>query len=137
MPQSYPFGHSPFRLGSRLALGCALASASGSLAGDEVQWRLEASVPVICAILQVRTRPDRPAGLAIETNCNAERYQLIVHGAAREAGLRAAQSSAGSAQIAGSTVTIASTRPGYALTTIELIRPVSPAGPVAVTLQPL
>ena len=139
MPQPYRTGQSPLRPRRRaLALGCALAGAwaSGALAADGVRWQLEAQVPVICAIIEVETRPEQPSGLAVATTCNAERYQIMVTRAAGQAGLRAARSSAGPVQISGSAVTITSSRPGYALTTIELAEPVS-AGQFAVTLQPL
>lgn len=138
MPQPCRSGHRPLWLGRALARVGALAwlSASGVVAADGVRWQLEASVPVICAILEVKTRADQPTGLAVATNCNAERYQLTVARAAGQAGLRAARSSAGPVQISGSAVTITSTRPGYALTTIELAEPVG-ARPFAVTLQPI
>jgi hypothetical protein len=110
--------------------------ASAGLAGNGVQWRLEAHVPVMCAILAVDTPADRPDSLAITTTCNAERFQLALHHSAGQAGLRAARSSAGPVQISGGVVTIISSRPGYALTTIELTAPVSPDR-LSVTLQPV
>jgi hypothetical protein len=121
-----------------LKLGCALAlvSAPAALAADGVRWQIEASVPVICAILSVEARNDQKAAIAVATSCNAERYQLNVTGRIGAAGLRAAHSSAGPVQISGSAVTISSMRPGYALTTIELAEPVG-TGQVVVTLQPL
>lgn len=138
---SHPFGPSrgpalPGRLG--LMLGCALASVSvpGALAADGVRWQIEANVPVICAILSVEAHGDQNAGIAVATSCNAERYQLNVSGGTGAGTLRAARSTAGPVQISGSAVTITSSRPGYALTTIELVEPVG-AGPFAVTLQPL
>lgn len=135
MPTPYRSGHSPRRHGHTLALAGALAlvASPGARAADGVRWQLEASVPVICAILEVDTRADQPTGLAVATSCNAERYQLTLTGGPD---LRAARSSAGPVQIVGSAVMITSTRPGYALTTIELAEPVS-AGQFAVTLQPL
>ncbi|MCX9145950.1 hypothetical protein [Erythrobacter sp. WG] len=142
MPQPYRSGHSPFRQGRTVLRAGALAgplgvlAASGALAADGLRWNLEATVPVICAILEVQTRADQPAGLAVATSCNAERYQLTVTRAAGPAGLRAARSSAGPVQISGSAVTITSTRPGYALTTIELAEPVGTER-FAVTVQPL
>lgn len=136
MPQPYRSVPSPIRHGSALALLCGLVSASAALAENGVRWQLEANVPVMCAILDVGTRTDQPTGLAIATTCNAERYQLMLHDRTGQAGLRAARSSAGPVQISGSAVTITSTRPGYALTTIELTEPLS-AGQFAVTLQPI
>lgn len=135
MPTPYRSGHSSHRRGRKLALAGALAmvAAPDARAADGVRWQLEAQVPVICAILEVETRADRPARLAVATSCNAERYQITVTGAA---GLRAARSSAGPVAVSGSAVTITSSRPGYALTTIELAEPVG-TGPLAVTLQPL
>lgn len=115
-----------------LVLMCGLASVA--LADNSVQWRLQANVPVICAVLDVQASADQPTGLAIATTCNAERYQLVLHQDRGEAGLRAARSSAGSVQISGSAVNITSTRPGYALTTIELAAPVSPEH-LSVTLR--
>jgi hypothetical protein len=115
-------------------LACALTPTA--LAGGGVQWRLEAQVPVMCAILDVETFADRPASLAIATTCNAERFQLVFGHRTPAPPLRAAHSSAGAAQISGSAVTITSARPGYALTTIDLAAPVAP-GQVVVTLQPL
>lgn len=124
------------RLG--LTLGCCLASVSApaALATNSVRWQIEASVPVICAILSVEAPGDQNAGIAVATSCNAERYQLNVFGRLGAGGLRAARSTAGPVQISGSAVTVTSTRPGYALTTIELSEPIS-AGQVVVTLQPL
>jgi hypothetical protein len=116
------------------ALACGLAPTA--LAGGGVQWRLEAQVPVMCAILGVETFADRPASLAIATTCNAERFQLVLGHRTPTPLLRAVRSSAGAAQISGSAVTITSERPGYALTTIDLAAPVAP-GQVVVTLQPL
>ncbi|MCU0948301.1 MAG: hypothetical protein MUF47_08630 [Porphyrobacter sp.] len=116
------------------ALACGLVPTA--LAGGGVQWRLEAQVPVMCAILSVETLADRPASVAIATTCNAERFQLVLGHRAPAPPLRAARSSAGAAQISGSVVTITSARPGYALTTIDLAAPVEP-GQVVVTLQPL
>lgn len=136
MPQPYRTRQSLIRWGSALALVCGLASAPAALADNGMQWRLEAQVPVLCAILDVTTRADQPTGLAIATTCNAERYQLLLHQASGPAELRAARSSAGTVQISGTVVMVTSTRPGYALTTIELAEPVSP-GQVAVTLQPI
>jgi hypothetical protein len=137
MPRAYPAVQSLalWRIGA-LALVCALAAAAPARAGEGVRWQLQASVPVMCAILDVETRADQPAGLAIATTCNAERYQIVLHGATGQAGLRAARSSAGPVQVSGSVVTITSSRPGYALTMIELTEPVN-AGQVAVTLQPV
>ncbi|MFO6448605.1 hypothetical protein ACLBKU_15830 [Erythrobacter sp. NE805] len=119
-------------------LGSSLASVSvpAASAADGLRWQIEASVPVICAILSVEAPGDQNAGIAVATNCNAERYQLNVSGGTGAGSLRAARSTAGPVQISGSTVTISSLRPGYALTTIELAQPVG-AGQVAVTLQPL
>ncbi|MFM7350410.1 MAG: hypothetical protein ACKO01_13160 [Erythrobacter sp.] len=116
-----------------LALGCAIVSASGALATNGARWQLEAHVPVICAILAVEAPGNSTTGLAVATSCNAERYQLRVSGVAA---LRAAYSSAGPVAVSGSAVTITSSRPGYALTTIELAEPVAP-GQLAVTLQPI
>ncbi len=126
----------PRHIRHAIALALAGGMASAALAGNGVQWRLTANVPVMCAILDVNTPADRPASLAITTTCNAERYQLVLQQGAGEAGLRAARSSAGPVQISGSAVTIISTRPGYALTTIELTAPVS-AERLSVTLQPV
>jgi hypothetical protein len=136
MPHPNPATQRP--LGPTGALALALAAGAGAVAqaGNAVQWRLEARVPVICAIIDVEAPADSPASVAVTTTCNAERYQLLLHHAAGQAVLRTARSSAGTAQIGAGTVTITSTRPGQALTTIELAAPVS-AGPIAVTLQPL
>lgn len=117
-----------------LALACGLASAA--LAGNGVQWRLGAQVPVMCAILAVETAAESPASLAIETSCNAERFQLRVEQETGAAGLVAARSSAGPAQIVGSAVTITSSRPGFARTTVDLAAPVD-AARVSVTLHPI
>jgi hypothetical protein len=140
MPHPYPAKQRPLRHAgaSALALVLVLACAPGPVAraGNGLQWRLEARVPVICAILDVEAPADRPASLAVTTTCNAERYQLLLHPPEGQAVLRTARSSAGVVQIGAGTVTITSTRPGQALTTIELDAPVS-AGPIAVTLQPL
>lgn len=140
MPHPYPAAQRPFRpVGTlALALGLGLACAFGPRvrAGNGLQWRLEARVPVICAILDVETLAEPPASLAVTTTCNAERYRLVLHQAAGQPALRTARSSAGTVQIGTGTVTITSTRPGEALTTIELDAPVTP-GPVVVTLQPL
>jgi hypothetical protein len=115
-------------------LALAFGLASVALADNSIQWRLEANVPVICAVLDVEASADRPTGLAIATTCNAERYQLVLHQDSGQAGLRAARSSAGPVQISGSAVNITSTRPGYALTTVELTAPVSPEH-LSVTLR--
>lgn len=115
-------------------MACGLTSAA--LAGSGVQWRLEANVPVICAILAVDTPADQPSSLAITTTCNAERFELVVHHAAGQARMLTAHSSAGPVQISGSAVTISSLRPGPALTTIELASPVS-RDSLSVTLQPI
>jgi hypothetical protein len=117
-----------------LALACGLAPAA--LSHNGVQWRLKANVPVMCAILAVDTPADRPGGLAIATTCNAERFQLVLHDGVGPAGLRAARSSAGPVQINGAAITITSTRPGYALTTIDLAAPIS-RDQQSVTLQPI
>ncbi len=124
------------QIGCAGAFALAAGLASAGLAGNGLQWRLEANVPVMCAILAVDTAAGQPAGLAIATTCNAERYQLRLHQATGQAGLRTARSSAGSAQIIGSTVMITSTQPGYAVTVVELTEPVS-AGQIAVTLEPI
>ncbi len=136
----------PIRPAARLALvpapmlllALALAGGAGPAASarDGVQWQLEASVPVICAILGVDRAADRPNGLAITTSCNAERYQLVVNRGSGQVRLRAASSSAGPVQISGSAVTITSTRPGYALTTVELTAPASP-DTLSITIQPV
>jgi hypothetical protein len=119
-----------------LALLCGIAWEPAALAGEGLRWQLQASVPVMCAILEVQARADQPTGLAIATSCNAERYRITLHQPAGPTGLSAASSSGGAVQISGSTVTITSARPGYALTTIELAAPVS-AERIAVTLQPV
>lgn len=121
-------------LGTVLVLASGLASVAHADAG--VHWRLEASVPVMCAIIAVETRADQPSGLAITTSCNAERYQLVLLDGGGQAGLRTARSSAGPVQISGSAVTIISTRPGTALTVIELTSPVRP-DQLSVTLRPI
>ena len=138
MPHPYPATQRPLRQAGALALVLVLACAADPVAraGNGLQWRLEARVPVICAILDVEAPAERPASLAVTTTCNAERYQLVLQQTGGQAGLRAARSSAGTVQIGTDTVTITSTRPGQALTTIELDAPVSP-GTIAVTLQPL
>jgi hypothetical protein len=125
---------SHLRRAGAAALACGLASVA--IAGNGVQWRLEAQVPVICAILAVETAGESPASLAIETSCNAERFQLRVSHEAGAAGLVAARSSAGPAQVSGSAVTVTSTRPGHARTTVELAQPVD-AARVSVTLHPI
>ena len=139
MPQKHPTGARPICHVGAPALAFALVAAPGSalFAGNGLQWRLNAHVPVLCAILEVETPADRPASLAVATSCNAQRYQLILHDGATPTALRAAHSSAGPVQISGSTVTITSTRPGYALTTIELTAPPTGAGQIAVILQPV
>lgn len=119
-----------------MALGLAGGLASVARADVGVHWRLEASVPVMCAIIAVETPADRPSGLVITTSCNAERYQLVLFDSAGQAGLRTARSSAGPVQISGSAVTITSTRPGTALTVIELTSPVRP-DQLSVTLRPI
>ena len=134
MPQPARHVPIPIRPAGALALACGLAS--GAIAGNGVQWQLEANVPVMCAILEVGTSADRPTGLAITTTCNAERYQLVLHRGAGPAVLRSASSSAGQVQISGGAITITSTRPGYALTTVELTAPVSPRA-MSITLQPI
>lgn len=134
MPQPGRSAPRRIRQGSAIVLVCGLASAA--LADTGLRWRLQASVPVRCAILAMETPSDQPTGLAIATTCNAERYQLVLHHDAGHAGLRAARSSAGPVQISGNAVTITSTQPGYALTTLELSAPVS-ANQLSVTLQPL
>lgn len=121
------------RLSGALVLAGGLASAG--LAGNGVQWRLWAQVPVMCAIIAVETPADRPSSLAIVTSCNAERFQLVLHPGEGTV-LRAARSSAGQVAISGSAVTITSARPGHALTTLDLAAPVSP-GQFAVTLHPI
>lgn len=140
MPHPCPTMKRPFRAAGAPALALVLALAcapgSGARAGNGLQWRLEARVPVICAILDVEAPAERPASLAVTTTCNAERYELVLHDAAGQAALRAARSSAGRVQIGVGRVTITSTRPGHALTTIELDAPLG-HGPVVVTLQPL
>lgn len=113
------------------------ALASGALAGDRLQWRLSAEVPVICAILTVDTPASQPAALTVTTACNAERYQLAVRHGGEPAALRAARSSAGPVAINGSAVIITSTRPGEATTTIELAAPAASPDGIGVTLQPL
>lgn len=118
------------------ALALAFGMASTGFADNGVQWRLEANVPVMCAILGVDTPADQPTGLAITTTCNAQRYQIVLHQGTEQAGLRAARSSAGPVAISGGTLTITSTRPGHALTTIELTAPVPPDR-LSVTLQPI
>jgi hypothetical protein len=134
MPRPARYVPKPLRPAGALALVCGLAS--GAIAGNTVQWQLEANVPLVCAILEVETPADRPTGLAITTTCNAERYQLVLHRAAGQARLRAASSSAGAVQISGGAVTITSAQPGYALTTVELAGPVSPET-ISITLQPI
>ena len=110
--------------------------ASVVLANNGAQWQLEANVPVMCAIFGIDIPANQSNGITITSTCNTERYQLVLLDGMGEARLRAARTSAGSAQISGSTVTITSIRPGYALTTIELTAPVKP-GQVTVTLRPI
>jgi hypothetical protein len=116
------------------ALLCA--STPAALAQGSVQWRLQAHVPVMCAILDVATSADQPTGLAIATSCNAERYRLMLHDPTGQTRLLAARSSAGRAAVSGSAVTITSAQPGYGVTTIELAAP-APPGRLTVTLLPL
>jgi hypothetical protein len=117
-------------------LALAFGTATGGFADNGLRWRLEANVPVMCAILGVEAPADRPASLAVTTTCNAQRYQIVLHHGTEQAGLRAARSSGGQVAISGGTLTITSTRPGQALTTIELAAPV-PADRLSVTLQPI
>lgn len=133
MPRPDRSAPSLARHAGALVLLCGLASAA--FAGNAVQWRLEAQVPVICAILEVNTAPDQPNGLAVATTCNAQHYRLVLHDGAGEAGLRAARSSGGQVAISGGAITITSARPGYAVTTIELTAPVAPER-LSVTLHP-
>lgn len=125
---------SHLRRAGAVALACGLASAA--IAGNGLQWRLEAQVPVICAIIAVAPAAESPASLAIETTCNAERFELRVRHETGSASLVAARSSAGPAQVSGGAVTITSTRPGYARTTVDLAAPVDVAR-LSVTLQPI
>lgn len=140
MSQLHQPGHSPLRHScaavrlSALVGPLALLSASSPLTAEGVGWHLQANVPVICAILAVETSAEQPTGLAVATNCNAERFQLSVNGPSQP---RSARSSAGPVTLNGSAVTITSRRPGYALTTIELADQASTGGPHTVTLQPL
>jgi hypothetical protein len=134
MPQPPPSTLRFIRPASALALVCGLAL--GAMGGSAVQWQLEANVPVICTILEVDRATDRPTSLVIATSCNAERYQLVLHHGKGQIRLRSARSSAGTVQISGGTITITSTRPGYALTTIDLTAPASPET-ASITLQPI
>lgn len=122
--------------GAGIALALVGGCAWPALADSSLRWRLSASVPVRCTILDIRAAPVQPASLAITTNCNAERFQLVLRDGKEQPALRAARSSAGPAQISGSAVTITSAHPGAALTTIELAAPVS-AQTLAVTLRPV
>jgi len=133
MPKPARFVPSSIRPAGALALAGGLAS--GAIAGNGLQWQLEANVPVICSILDVNASGP-PGVFAITTSCNAERYQLVLHHGVGQAGLRAASSSAGPVQISGSVVTITSSQPGYALTTVELAVPVN-LETLSVTLQPI
>lgn len=134
MPPASP--HRPSRIARACALALACGLASAGVAANQVRWQLEANVPVMCAILSVESPADAAASLAIATSCNAERYQLLLRHGPADAGLRAARSSGGPVQITGSAVTITSTRPGYALTTVELAAPLDTTR-LSVTLQPL
>jgi hypothetical protein len=118
------------------ALMLASGLATAAFADGSLRWRLSASVPVICAILDIRAPAGQPASLAITTTCNAERYRLVLRDESGEPALRAAQSSAGPAAISGGAVTITATQPGEAVTLIELAEPAS-TGQVSVTLQPI
>lgn len=134
MPRPHRSASRQIRWAGAVALAAGLGSAG--LAGNGLQWRLEARVPVMCAILAVDTAAGPPAGLAIATSCNAERYRLRLRQGTGPAGLRSARSSAGPVEITGGTVTITSSQPGHAVTVVELTEPVSPRQ-VAVTLEPL
>jgi len=111
------------------------ALASAALADSGLRWQLSANVPVICAIIAVRAPSPQPTSLAVTTTCNAARYRLALTGADGTA-LRAARSSAGHAAITADAVTITSTRPGEALTTLEFTAPIE-ADRLSVTLQPI
>jgi hypothetical protein len=125
---------SHIRHATALALICGMASAA--LGDTGLQWRLEASIQVRCAIVDLSVPADRPKELAIATMCNAQRYQLVIGKGTMQAGVISAKSSAGPVQISGNVVTIASTAPGPALTAIELTEPVSTER-LSVTLQPI
>lgn len=139
MPQAHRSASCRIGRTGGMVLMCGLAVAglaSAGFAGSAVQWRLEANVPVICEILAVDASGEAPAKLAIATSCNAARFQLVLHESAGETGLLAARSSAGPAAINGRAVTITSSQPGYALTTIKLANPVT-TEQLSVTLLPI
>jgi hypothetical protein len=118
-----------------LALIGGLAAATN--AANTVEWQLQANVPVTCKIHSVNTSTEKINAIAIKTTCNAERYELALHhDGTRVAELRAAGTSAGRAQINGGVVTIISSRPGYAITTVELATPAL-LGALSITLKPV
>jgi hypothetical protein len=84
--------------------------ASAALGDTGLQWRLEASIQVRCAIVDLSVPADRPKELAIATMCNAQRYQLVIGKGTMQAGVISAKSSAGPVQISGNVVTIDRTR---------------------------
>jgi hypothetical protein len=119
------------------ALVVVLGLSPAVLAGNTTQWRLQATVPVRCAILAVDNPAARPATVvSVVTRCNAQRYQLVLHDSTGQVELRAAHSSAGQAQISGGTITITNTQMGDALTMMELASSVSIEG-MSVTLRPM
>ncbi len=133
MPQRAHFAPIRIRPAGALALFCGMAL--GAMSGSTVQWQLEAKVPVMCTILDVNTVAGEPTDLAISTSCNTERYQLILQRAGTQVRLRAARSSAGPVQINKGVLTITSTRPGQALTTVELAADASMEA-VSISLHP-
>lgn len=120
-----------------VAFGALVGLSSIVLAENAAHWRLEANVPVRCAILAVETPGTRPATvLSVVTRCNAQRYQLVLHDSNGQTELRAAHSSAGQAHIRGGTVTITNIQLDDALTMMELTSSVSMEG-LSVTLRPM
>lgn len=107
-----------------------------ALLDESTRWRLFATIPVSCSVVEVIRDPEVADNVAVRTSCNARSYSLVVRAGDALAEVRAAHTTDGQALLRSGGVEIISAQPGASLISLQLAAPVD-LTKLSVTLHPL
>lgn len=104
---------------------------SGLTAGNRLVFRLQAQVATICEIADVEYAPAATDTLVIRTNCNAERYTILLPNQISDVIIGEASIASGRLTRSGERLQVLSERPGFNELRLRLASPppgVEPSG---------
>ena len=107
---------------------------SGLAAGNRLTFRLQAQVATICEIADVEFARAAPDTLVIRTNCNAERYTILLPDQFSDAILGEASITSGRLTRSGGQLQVQSERPGFNELRLRLASPPAGFEPAGLTI---